>query len=80
VSRASPTASRPAARHGRAPPAVRQMCVAASRLLNTGGTAGPGRAWSRCPAGTLSSRLPTEGWCGSLLACVPAGHRVAGSG
>jgi predicted NAD/FAD-dependent oxidoreductase len=28
-----------------------------------------------CLAGSLSSRLPTCGWCGSFMACVPAGHR-----
>ena len=34
---------------------------------------GLARLGPRCPAGWLSQRLPTAGWCGSTLACVPPG-------
>ena len=39
---------------------------------------GRARLGSRCLAGRSSSRLPTADWCGSPLACGPAGHRWRG--
>jgi hypothetical protein len=38
----------------------------------------PGRVGRVSGGGRSLLRLPTEGWCGSLMACVPAGHRGGG--
>ena len=44
--------------------------------FQAGGTAGAGPGSVEVPGGTLSFRLPTVVACGSLLACVLAGHRA----
>lgn len=58
-----------------------RLSVEGSCALTDGGyllttaTAGAGPGSVEVSGGTFSLRLPADGWCGSLMACVLTGHR-----
>jgi hypothetical protein len=66
LNEAAPTATR----------AHRQSRAISGYLLTTA-TAGARPGSVEVLGGTFSLRLPADSWCGSLMACVLAGHRGA---
>jgi hypothetical protein len=53
------------------------VCSAHRGYLLTTATAGARPGSVEVLGGTFSLRLPADSWCGSLMACVLAGHRGA---